>query len=156
MLLGLDSLDTDELLALVGDGLGLALVLEDVEFLTGCRGSVESEYRYRGGRTGFGDLLSALVEHSAHPSVVASAEHHIAHPEGSFLNQHGGKEATALVQRGLYDGTACGLVGVGLELKEVGFKKHLLKKLVNVDSLLGGYLLALVFSSPVLYKDVHL
>ena len=48
VLLGLDALDPYELLAPVGDGLGLLLVCHDVELVTGARGSVESEYGYRG------------------------------------------------------------------------------------------------------------
>ena len=63
MLLGLDTLDADELFALVCNGLGLLLVGKHIELFTCGRGSVQTEYRYRCGRTCFGHLLSALVEH---------------------------------------------------------------------------------------------
>ena len=43
MLLGLDALDSDELLTLVSDGLGLFLVVHDIELVTGARCSVETE-----------------------------------------------------------------------------------------------------------------
>ena len=43
MLLGLDALDSDKLLALVGDGLGLLLVVHDIELVTCARSSVETE-----------------------------------------------------------------------------------------------------------------
>ena len=44
MLLGLDALDAQELLALVGYVLGLPLVGEHVELLTGCRCTVQTEH----------------------------------------------------------------------------------------------------------------
>ena len=43
MLLGLDALDADELLTFVGDGLGLLLVVHDVELVTGARSTVQTE-----------------------------------------------------------------------------------------------------------------
>ena len=98
MLLGLDALDPYELLAPVGDGLGLLLVCHDVELVTGARGSVESEYGYRGRRAGLIDFLSALVEHCLDTSVVASAEQHVSRADGSVLNENRGHISASLVE----------------------------------------------------------
>ena len=63
MLLGLDALDADELLTLVGDVLRLPLIGKHIELLTCCRSAIETEYGNRSGRTGFRNLLSTLIEH---------------------------------------------------------------------------------------------
>ncbi len=156
MLLGLDTLDPDELLTLVGDGLGLLLIAHDVELVTCARRSVETENRNRRRWPGLLHLLSSLVEHGLHTTVVASAQHHVACVEGSILDKHGGQIAAALVQRGLDHGSDGVLVRIGLEIKKVSLKENLLKKFVHVESLLGGDLLALVFSTPRLREDIHL
>ena len=156
VLLGLDALDTDELLALVGDALGFALVAHHHEFLTCRRGSVESEDRDRSGRTGFGNLLATLVEHGLDLAVEASAEDDVTHMESSVLDQDSGEVTAALVERRLDDCARSELVGICLELEQVGLKEDLLEELVHVESLLGRDLLALVLATPVLDEDVHL
>ena len=56
--------------------------------------------------------------------------------QGSLLHENGGEVAAALVEGRLDDGSAGKLVRVGLEVKKVGFEKHLLKELLNSYSLL--------------------
>ena len=142
MLLGPQALDAEQLLALVGQVLGLALVLHDVEYLAGGRSSVESEYRYRSGGVGLVDFLAALVEHGLDPAVEAAAEHDVSHMESAVLHQYCGQVAAPLVQGGLDDGTLGAAPGVGLELEEVSLQEDFLEELVHVYALLGRYLLA--------------
>ena len=98
MLLGLDALDPQELLTLVGDGLGLLLVAHHIELVTGARRSVQTKDRNRGRRTGLFHFLTTLVEHRLHTAVVAAAQHHITGLEGTVLHEYRGKISTALVQ----------------------------------------------------------
>ena len=86
MFLGLDTLDADKLLALIGDALRFLLVCHYDELLTCGRSAVQTEDRHRGRRTGLLNLLSALVEHTPYPSEVASAEDAVSGVEGSILD----------------------------------------------------------------------
>ena len=56
--------------------------------------------------------------------------------QGSLLNEHGGQIPAALVERRLDDRTGGRLVRIRLEIEEVGFKQHLFKQFVDIDSLL--------------------
>ena len=156
MLLGLDALDADELLPLVGDGLGLLLIEHDVELVTCGGGSVESEHGNGSGRTGLVNLLATFVEHGLDTAVIDSGQDHVSGPENAVLDEHRRQESAAFVKRGLYDGSLCDPLGVGLEFEQVGFQEDFLEQLVHIEALLGGYLFALVFTSPVLRQDVHL
>ena len=134
---GLDALDTDELLALVGDVLGLFLVVEHVEVVT-CGGStVQTEHRYGSRRPCGVDLLAALVEHSLDLTGIAAAEHHVADVKGTALDHNRGEIAAALVERRLDDAADGILVGIGLEFEQVCLEQHLVKQLVDVDAFLG-------------------
>ena len=156
VLLGLDTLDADELLALCSDALGLLLVGHHVEFLT-CGGSaVQAEDGHRRGRTCLHHALTTLVEHAAHAAEVAAAQHDIALMQGSVLHEDGGQVAAALVQRRLDDGAGSEPFGICLEVKEVRLEQHLFEELIHVDAVLGGNLLALILTSPGLGEDVHL
>ena len=73
----------------------------------------------------------------------------------SVLHEDGSKISAALVERRLDYGTRSPAVRVCLEFKQVSFQKNLLQELVHVDTLLSRDFLALVFSAPVLYEDVH-
>ncbi len=137
VLLGLDALDAEKLLALVGNVLGLLLVSHHIELLTRRRSPVESEHRYRCRRTRLRDLLSTLVEHRLDPAVVASAEHNIPLTQSPFLHKYRSQISTSLVERRLYDGTDGKFVRIGLEFKKIRFKKHLLKKFVHIETFLG-------------------
>ena len=72
MLLSLDTLDTDNLLTLVGDILGLLLICHYHESLTRSRCAVQTEHGNRCRRSCLFHLLSTLVEHSLHPTGIAS------------------------------------------------------------------------------------
>ena len=98
VLLGLDALDAQELLTLVGDALGFLLVSHHIELLARRRSAVETEHRDRRGRTGLRHLLPTLVEHGLDPSVIASAEHHIPLTESAFLHEYRSEVAAALVK----------------------------------------------------------
>ena len=156
VLLGLDALDAQQLLAFVGDALGLLLVGEHIELLACGRGSVESEYGHGRRRAGLGNFLAALVEHRLHLAVAASAQHHVAELESTLLHEHRGEIAAALVERRLYDRTYRRLVRICLELQDVRLEQHLVEQLVDIQSLLRGNLLALVLASPVFHEDIHL
>ena len=99
MLLGLDALDSQELLALVGDRLCLLLIAHDIELVSGARRSVKTKDGNRGRRTGFFDFLSTFVEHGLHAAVVTAAQHHVSGLEGSVLHENRGEVAASLVQR---------------------------------------------------------
>ena len=97
-----------------------------------------------------------LVEHSLHAACVGTREDNIAGAESTALHEHGGHIATALVERGLNDRTHGLLVGVGLEVEQLGLQEHLLKEFVEVDTLLGRNLLRLVLTAPILHEVVHI
>ena len=74
----------------------------------------------------------------------------------SVLDKDCREISAALVERGLDYGTYTKSLRVCLQVHEVSFQKHFLQKLVHVETLLCGNFLALVFSTPVLHKDIHL
>ncbi len=156
VLLGLDALDADELLALLGNGLGLFFVGHDVELFTGGRGTVEAQQGNRRGRTGAFYLLSTFVVHGFDAAVIGAGNNDVAHVHRAVLHQDGGQITAALVQGTFNHGAAAHFVGVGLELQQVGLEEHLLQELIYVQALLGRYFLALVLTAPVFHQDVHL
>ena len=156
MLLGHDALHALQLLALVGDFAGRAVVVHHVEGVAGLRGSVQTQHLHGGRGTRFEHLFAVLVEHRLHAARVNAREHHVAYAQGSVLHEDGSHVAAALVERRLDHGTRGLAVGVGLQVEHLGLEQHLLQQLVEVQTLLGRNVLALVFAAPLLHEVVHL
>ena len=155
MFLRTDRLLALELLTFVSDVTCLLLGRQYVELVTCLRCTVETKDRTGLTRVYLIDLLTTLVEHRTDTSVVRSCEHDIAHVERTVLYQEGCYISTSFVQRGLDDRTFRTTFGVCLEVEQLCLQEHFLQELIDAVTFLCGNLLTLVFTTPVLHKDIH-
>ena len=117
MFLGLETLDTLELLALVRHFPCAAFILHDIEGVAGLRGSVEAEHQYgRGGRCGR-YLLAPFVEHGLYLAGIDARYHRVAYVQCAVLYEQGGYVAASLVECRFDDRTGGFPVGIGFEFK---------------------------------------
>ena len=124
--------------AVGGELAGAGLVLDHGEGLAGIGRAVEAEDLHRHRRTGFGDLLVALVEQRADPAPVVAGHDDVAALQGAALDQHGGDGAAAAVELGLDHHAVGGAVGVGLQVEDLGLQQDGFDQVVEAGLLLGG------------------
>ena len=107
---------------LVGELLGVTLVLKDAELITGDGHGVEAENLSGVGGTGGVLGLTVLVEHGAHAAKAGAGHHGVAHMERTAVDDHRGHRAAAAIELALEDVARGKGVGVGLELEDVGLE----------------------------------
>ena len=101
------------------------------------RGTVQAEDDGRLGRTGHLNALVTFVEHGLDAAIARTGHDDVALMQCSVGHQHRGHISTALVKRGLDDGTGGLAVGVGLQVEHFSFQKNLLQQFVDAKPFLG-------------------
>ena len=86
---------------------------------------------------------------------MISGDDDITHAESTVLHKDVGNVTAALVERRLDNSTDGTTVGICFQIEHLSLEKYFLHKVVDADTLLGGYVLALVFATPLLDKVVH-
>ena len=153
--LGADTLLTLQLQSLVGYLAHLLLAVHHVEGVACLRRTVQTQQRGSPRRAYALDLAAALVGEVLHTTVACAGNHVVADVQRAVAHQDGGHIAASPVERRLDNGAGGLAVGVGLQLQHVGLQQHLLQQVVDANALLGGDILALVLTSPVLHQQVH-
>src|SRR5262249_42220370 len=113
-----------ELLALLGEVLGVALALGDLERIARPRDSVETKHLDRHGRTGFFDRSAVVVKHRSDLAGEHAADEVVADLERALLNKHRGDDTAALVNLRLDDLALGTALAAGLELHHLGLEEN--------------------------------
>ena len=145
-----------ERLALVRDVTRLALVVEGSEDVAGRGRAVPAQHLGRGRGTGGHELPAALVEHRAHPAVVLAGDEGVPDAERAGLHEQARDDAAPLLDPGLEHDAAGALVGVRLEIEQLGDEQDHLEQAVDVGALLGRDLDAHVLAAVFLDHDAVL
>ena len=85
-------------LTLRGRFAGLALIGGHQHFVAGQRHTGQAQHLHRHGRAHAVHLLAQLIEHGAHAAIFLAGQHHVTLVQGTFLHQHRGQRAAALVE----------------------------------------------------------
>ena len=126
------------------------------ELFTGFGHAFKALHFHGDGGTGFLDLLALVVHQGAHAAGELAAHEVVALVQGAFLDEHGGHGAAALVQLGFHDAAVGGLVGVGLEVHDLGLQGHQFQQVVQALTGLGGDLGHDGVAAPVFGLQAHL
>ena len=119
---------------LLGERTRVLLVFHHVEFQTRLRHAVQSEYFYCHGRPGFLQPLVFLADQGADFAPELAGNHHVAHAQGAFANEHGGR-GSAGFEAGFNDVAFGGTRGIGFQLQHFGLEHDHFQQLV--DALFG-------------------
>ena len=116
---------------------GFLLAFEDVEFVTGVRGTVQSEDGDRSRGAGLLQGLAALVGHGADLAAVLTGQHGVAYAERAGGDDEVGHVSTAFVKAGFDDGADRALLRIGLEFEQLGFEGDLFQQFGDAHAGLG-------------------
>ena len=137
VLLGAETLLALQLCTLGGDVLGFLLAFGDVEGVACLTGACETKEKHGLRGTGGHNLLVTLVVHGADTSADGTGNDGVAFADSTVFDKQFGDVATTFVERALQDCTLGTLVGVALQLHDVGLKDNLLQQFLDIDTLLG-------------------
>ena len=155
MLFGTDALLAQYLRPAVGYFFSLTLIGKYFEFLSSLRCAAQSQYLYGRRGTCFIKALVALIEHGFGTPVILPAHHYITLVQRTILHKHGSYIAASFIQRSFYNGTNSFFFRISLQLKQLSLKQYLFQQHIYIQPALGRDLLALVFTTPVFYQQVH-
>ena len=74
----------------------------------------------------------------------------------AVLNQNSCEVTASFIQRGFNNGARSSFLWIRFQFKKVCFQQNLFEQLFHIGALLGRYLLALIFATPVFNQDVHI
>ena len=150
-----NALFTLQLLTLHRNVAGFALILEDVEFITGIRSAVKAQDGYGDRWSGLVDAGPTLVEHGLDLTAELARQNRITDAHGSAFHQQVCYVPAALIQRALDHRTDGTLAWIGFQVEHFCFQQHLFEELLDVRTILGRNLLALEFAAPLFDQHVH-
>ena len=144
--------------ALLGLLAGRAVVLDDVDELTGLGHAVEAEDLDRIARHGLGHASARVVVHRADAAPVRTADEGVADLQRAALDQQRDDRAAARVELGLDDHARRLGVRVGLQVLELGDREDRVEQVLEVQLGLRGHVDELVAAVglPVGRRDVAL
>ena len=143
-------------LALLGDGLGGALVGGDHEAVAGVGHVVEAEHLHGHRRAGFLDLLAAVVDEGADATPGGTGDERLADLERAALHEERGDGAAADVEVRLEHHAGGAAVGAGLEVFHVGDEEERLEQVVDAVAVEGRHRDHLGVAAPVLRHEALL
>ena len=126
-----------------------------MELITGSRSTIQTKDNGWLCRSSRLDVGITLIEHRLHTPPRSTGENNITNLQGTIGNQYGRYISTSFVERRLDDSTCGTTVRVSLQVEHISLKEHLVKQIVNTDTLLGTDFLTLVLTTPLLNEQVH-
>ena len=127
----------------------------DVELITRLRGTIQTQDDRRFAGQYLLDALITFVEHCLDAPMRCTCQHDVTHAERTIADQHRCHITASFVQRRLDDRALGAALGVRLQVQHLGFKEHFVEQLAHAVTFLRRDVLALIFTAPILNKDIH-
>ena len=147
---------TLQLFTLVSNLTCLLLCLHNMEGITSCWCTIQTEDDCRLCWSSTLDALVTLIEHSLDTTPWSTSDNIITNLQSTIRYKNRTYITTTLIKWRLNDSTCSLTVRVSFEIHHISLKKNFIKKFVHSDTLLSTDFLTLILTTPLFHEQIHL